>query len=450
MPDFQYGTSSFDRANGNFPSLPVINIVAEEVPTEPKVALISRPGLANSGITMGAGPVKGLYQNDGVLSNGLFGISAGHLYSSGTDLGAINGSGPVSLAGFETMLFANAGDDIYKWNGAALSVVTLPATFDVLKICVGTSRLILIDNNTGKFYWSNVLDPLIDALSFATAENSPDHLKDCLFYGDTLVLFGSETIEFWPASASNPDLPFSPLPGRTISIGIKNTGCATLFSGAFAWITNRNDIRAGDANNIVSTPSLEEKIAKSASVSLWTFMLESAEFLAVTLDNDTWVFSTKSSQWSQFRSNGQTNWIPRCYVNGKFGSSIDGRLVQWTTDYQDFGGVLERRFRAGIPLDNGTIRLDNVSLRVNQGQTPFLTGTYADPSVELRLSRDGGFKWGYWRRKSLGLQGQYRRLVKWLSMGMFGYPAVLMEIRVTDPVPFRVSNLTANEAYAGI
>lgn len=450
MPDFQYGTSSFDRDNGNFPSLPVINMVAEEVPTEPKVALISRPGLENSGITMGAGPVKGLYQNDGVLSNALFGISAGHLYSSGTDLGAINGTGPVSLAGFETMLFANAGDDIYKWNGTVLSVVTLPDVFDVLKICVGTSRLILIDKGTGRFYWSNVLSNTIDALSFATAENSPDKLKDCLFFGDTLMLFGSETVEFWPASPSNPDLPFQPLPGRTISIGIKDTGCAALFSGAFAWITNRNDIRVGDASNIISNPSIEEKIAKSTSVRLWTFLLESAECLAVTLDDDTWVFSSKSSQWSQFRSYGQANWIPQCYVNGYFGSSIDGRLVQWSDDHQDFGGVLERRFRAGLPVETGTSNLKNVSLRTNPGQTPFLTGDYLDPSLELRVSKDGGYRWGNWKRKSLGVQGKYRPAMCWRSLGFFGYPAVLLEFRVTDPVPFRVSNVSANEPYGGI
>lgn len=450
MPDFQYGTSSFDRQNGNFPSLPVINLVAEEVPTEPKVALISRPGLQNSSITMGAGPVKGLFQIDGVLSNGLFGVSGTHLYSSSTDLGAINGSGPVSMAGYEGYLFVNAGDDVYVYNGATLTVVTLPDVFDVLQICVGTSRLIIIDKGTGRFYWSNPLTTTIDALSFATAENSPDKLKACLFLGDTLMLFGSETIEFWPASPNTPDLPFTPLVGRTIQIGIRDTDCVSLFNGTFAWITNRNDIRSGDASNIISTPSLEEKIAASTTVRLWTFMLESCEFLAVTLDDDTWVFSTKSSQWSQFRSYGKTNWIPRCYVEGYFGSSVDGHLVQWSDDHQDFGDVLERRFRAGLPVDTGTVNLSNITLRVNPGQTPFLTGTYADPSIEVRVSKDGGFSFRNWKRKSLGAQGKYRASVKWTSLGFFGYPAVIVEFRVTDPVPFRVSNLVVNEGYGGV
>lgn len=450
MTDLNYGLSSFDRDRGNFPKLPVVNMFVEQVPTEPTPVLQSRPGLENAGITMGSGPVEALLQIDGVLNGALFGISAGHLYQSGVDKGAINGTGPVSIAGFPNRVFACAGLSAWQFDGAALSAIAMPGGFNVLSLCVGSDRLIVIDSGTGKFYWSDVLSTTVDALSFATAENSPDNLKECLFLGDTLILFGSETVEQWPASSANPLLPFTPLVGRTFQVGIRGTGCATLFQNAFAWITNENQICVSDPTNVISTPSIDEKISQSATASLWTFRLEGIPFLAVTLDSRTYVFSASSSTWSEFQSYGHTNWIPQCFANGYFGSSIDGRIVRWSDDHADFGDILERRFRAGTPLTSGTAPLNNVILRTNPGQTPYLSGDYAEPTVELRTSRDGGMTWGIWHDRSLGESGHYKKNIMWRSLGRFGYPGILVEIRVTDPVPFRASGLVANEDFQTI
>lgn len=445
--DVVYGTSAFTRERGNFPDLPVVNMFAETVQTEQHPALQSRPGLANSGTAMGVGPVKSLFQIDGVLDGSLFGLSDNKLYKGTTNLGTVNGTGYGRVTGFDTFVFANQGASLYGYDGTTFAAVATPGSFDVLTMCVGSSRLIVIDKGTGHFYWSNVLDKNIQALSFATAENSPDKLKDCLFLGDTLILFGTETVEFWPVS-TDPNLPFQPMVGRVFPVGIKDTGCASLFGTGFAWVSNRNQVCAADPQNIISFPGLEAKIEASSSVSLWRFQLEGVEFLALRLDTETWVFSQRSGQWSQFESFGQTNWIPQCYGGGYFGSSINGNLIQWTNDHLDFSDILERRFRAGVPLDNGTSPLYNVRLRTNPGQTPYLTGTYADPTVEMRISRDGGFTWTDYKSVALGAAGAYRQWVQFVGLGFFSYPGVLLEFRVADPVPFRVSNVTANEPYA--
>src|SRR6185295_5870860 len=142
--------------------------------------------------------------------------------------------------------------------------------------------------------------------------------------------------------------------------------------------------------------------------------------------------------------------IPQCFASDLFGSSVDGSILQWTSDHSDLGGVLERRFRAGIMINSGTTPINNVILRTNPGQTPFIVGTYADPTVELTTSKDGGFAWTAHRDRSLGAQGEYRAEVEWRSLGRFGYPGALLEFRVTDPVPFRVSKVLANEPYGGI
>lgn len=73
----QYGISAFERARGDLPSLPVVNMYAEEAGTEETgVVLQSRPGIADRSANMGStGPVQALFKGDGVLDSALYGVS---------------------------------------------------------------------------------------------------------------------------------------------------------------------------------------------------------------------------------------------------------------------------------------------------------------------------------------------------------------------------------------
>ena len=449
MADFVYGISTFERRRGDFPQLPVVNMLGENIPVEPGVTLQSRPGLENSSVTMGTGPVRELFQIDGVLNNGLFGVSGNKLFNGNTEVGTVDGPGPVSFCGYEDYVFVNAGELVYRYDGTTFDSIFFPDDADVSKITVGASRLIALRKNTGTFYWSEPLGITVPSLNFATAENVPDKLLDLLFIADRLYLFGSETVEIWPAGTDQ-DLPFQPLPGATFPVGIKAVGCATQVDRTFAWITNYNEVCLGDPNNVISDPELQVRISNSASHKLWRFFVDDNEFLAVTIDNETWVYGIRNQLWAQLKSYGETNWVCTCYENGKFGTTLGGTLAQWSDDYSDFGGIIERTFNGWAPLTGEPLWLDNVVLRTNPGTTPFLSGQYANPVVELRTSQDGGKTWQPWQSQSLGVQGNYRARTMWSSLGQFGYPGVLVQVRNSDPVPFRVSGLTYNEPFGGI
>lgn len=454
MPSVEFGLSSFERGRGDLPELPVINMFVEETPTEERgVVLQSRPGLEDRAADMGFGPVLQLFQRNGVLSGVLFGVSEGILWQGTSQLGAIDGDGPFSMAGYGNFLFVAGGDSLWGWDGATLTDIAFPDSASVLKVIIAASRAVCIRADTGQFYWSDVLETDIEALDFATAENQPDELLDCLFLDDILILFGAETVEFWP-NTQDAELPFQPLEGRVIEKGIRGTGCAAAFGSTFAWVTNEHTVCVSDENNVISNPGLQAKIEASSAVSLFSFLIEGLEFLALRLDDETYVFNTRAGRWSQFQSRDAVlgtpiNWIPHCFAGGVFGSSIDGRTLAWSTGHQDLESVLERRFRAGFPLNSGGLQISNASLRCNVGQTPFLEGTYVAPLAEMRLSRDGGKTWGAWRQKSLGEQGQYRTQVRWRACGMASRPAFLAEFRVTAPVDFRVSDVLVNEAFGG-
>lgn len=447
---FVYGISTFERRRGDFPELPVVNMLAEDIPTEPGITLQSRPGLENASVNMGSDPVKELFQIDGVLNNGLFGVAATNLYKDGTSVGAINGTDNVSFAGYEDVVFVNAGESIWAYDGTTLTELSFPDSADVSKIVVGASRLVALRKDTGKIYWTSPLGTTVDALDFATAENSPDTLKDILFLSDRLILFGSETVEIWPATGDD-ELPYQPLPGATYPVGVKEVGNACLFNRSFAWITNYNEVCFNSPENILSDPELQTRIAASTTSHLWTFFVDENEFLVVTLDSETWVYGGRSQVWSRLESFGQSNWVCQCYENGNFGTTLNGQLVQWSTDsYEDLGGPMNRSFSGWIPLTGEPLWLGNIVLRTNPGTTPFLSGDYADPVVELRTSLDGGRSWNEWQSRTLGQQGQYRAKTVWSSMGQFGYPGVLAQVRCSDPVPFRISGLSFNEPFGGI
>lgn len=448
MPALQFGLSSYERARGDLPGLPVINMTAEEAPTEEKgILLQSRPGLSDRDADMGAGPVRELFKRDNVLGTALFGVSGSNLYQGVTDRGAVNGDGPFSIAGYENFVFIAGGAGLWGWNGTTLAEIEFPDDADVAKVIVAASRVVAIRKDTGIFYWSNPLETDIEGLDFATAENQPDRLRDCLFIDGVLILFGAETIEFWPATTSDP--PFQPLQARVIERGIRDTGCAVLIGPTFAWVTNQHQVCLQDENTILTNPGLEEKIEASATCRLFTFLIGGVEYLALRLDDETHVWSWRARTWSKFESYGADNWIPQCAAGGIFGSSVDGATMEWGSGHTDLGGVLERRFRAGFPLNSGGLQINNMQLRSNVGQTPFLAGEYADPQVEMRLSRDAGQTWGNWRATALGEQGNYRTRVQWRACGMASQPGVLAEFRVTAPVPFRVSSVLINEQWGG-
>lgn len=437
-----FGTSSSERDKGDRPKLPVVNMYAENAPTEEGgVVLQSRYGFVAAGITV-AGNVVQVFSKDGVFSSDLFSVSGGNLYRGATSLGTVAGSGAVSICGNEIGVFATAGTVIRHYDGTTLANVAFPDGADVIKVLIAASRLVAIRKDTGQFYFSPVLEATIDALDFATAENSPDRLLDAVFVDDILVLFGKETVEFWPNTGDS-EAPFTPLEGRVIEKGIKATSCAVVFDSDIAWIANDGTVRKGQGGQIISDHGLEEKIGDSTDWRLWTYQEEGHEMLAVRVDGGTWVFSNRNGLWSELQTYGESNILVQCYANGYFGST-DG-LKQASTAYLDGSNIVERRFRAGFPLNGGAAPVHSLRIRTNPGNTSFLTGDYVSPRVEARISRNAGKTWGNWRAADLGRQGDYNQTVEWRGWGTVKSPGALFEFRVTDPVPFAVSGVFVNE-----
>ena len=430
------------------PEVPCVNMVPEPNPAEESgVYLRSRMGLSDRGETLPSG-VDALFQRDGVLFGARFAIAGGVLYEGTGEVDSLGGNLTPSMAGNETGLFATAGQSLFFYDGATVSTVAFPDSADVTHVFGGASRIFAIRADTGKVYWTDALADDIDALDFATAESAPDTLLQGLWLDDKAILFGTETIEVW-ASTTDDALPIQPIESLLFEKGLRATGLACVYDYGFAFVGNDNVVYLGTANRPqpISEPWLSRKIAASVECRLFAFLLpDGREALCLRLDGEAHVFV--SGGWCEFQSYGEDNWLPQCWAKGVFGCS-DGRTAQWGTDYLDFGGELERRWRGGLPINAGGQAIDDIVLRCKTGQTPYLSGDHTEPVVEMRLSRNLGKTWGNWRAKSLGQQGQYGKRVQWRGLGMASAPGLLAELRVTAPVDCDVRDLRVNEGFGG-
>jgi hypothetical protein len=451
MPTVGYGVGAYRRSNGALPPLRLINMFVEQSKTsEGGVALLSRPGLGLLA-TNGDGPIRSLYSKQGTFTGDVFSVSDSTLYRGTSSIGTIAGTGPVSIVGGESEIIVTRGSTPKSYNGTNFADITFPDTADVIAVEYIGNLFVFVRADTHKIYWSDPLDGrTINALDFFSAEREPDWLLDVKALGDNLWLFGQSTVEVWQHTGDS-DLPFTRLEQVTFDKGIMDTGCVVKADNSLVFIGDNGTVyRIADTPTRVSDHWLEERILDSASWSMFTFIYEGHEFVAIRLASETFAYDCATGEWCELQTNGG-NWIAQCATMvgriAYFGHSSTGQIMGWD-EWDDMGDEMERRFSFAQQLDTPA-SIDRISIWCNPGQTTVESGQGSDPTIELRLSDDAGNTWSDWDGDSLGAQGAYRQVPEWRSLGMFDFPGLLGEVRVTDPVPLRVSAVKINDPAGG-
>lgn len=454
MTAIAYGTRAYRRENGNLPELRLINMFVEHAVTgDDGVTLLSRQGLSPY-MSVGAGPVKGVFSEDGVFGGDLFSVSGGILYRGSAAIGAVSGTDTVTFAaGQASELLVCAGADIHRYDGTSLSTVAFPDEDSIACVAFHDGLYLAAVKGSGRWYWSNVLDGSTwDALSFATAEAQPDELKYIKPFEDFIFLIGGETIERW-ANTGTAGAPYSRVEGALIPKGTLSTACVAETHERIFFVGNDGIVYILDNPPVrVSDNGIEERIAASETISLFGFILEGHSFVCLRLDTGSFLFDPDTGEWCEFSTYGRDNWRAMCAcLHGKttvFGDDSTGNV--WTLQgWTDAGDVLERLFTAAFPLNGGVYPVDNLTIKSNTGWTGLLAGQGSNPVAEMRTSIDAGATWNNWRSARMGEQGKYRVKTQWKRCGTFDFPGGMFEIRVTDPIPFRVSAVVVNEENGG-
>lgn len=429
----EFGKGAYARTRGNLPPLETVNMFVEQSASQ-GIVMQSRPPL-NEVIEVGSGPVQASLVRDGVFDGDRFSISGGYAYRNTTALGSVSGSGPASIAVRAGEVLFNAGGPLYSYNGTTLEQVTFPDDSDVTKVFYTSGYFIALEAGTGYWFFSAVNDGRTwDALDFAEVETEPDALLDAVVLDGVIAFMGKNSIEFW-AFTGNADLPFSPIQQRVFEQGIIASGCAVQEDNTFFWIgADSIPYRNGDVPQAIGGDFLVERIKASSTYRVYLLQDQRHKLVCFRLDAETWAYDISTGEVFELRSYGRDNF--RCGPD--FGDDETGVIWKFGEYGSSTETLVERIVTAGERLLEPKI-YDNVTVEAEVGTTPYLSGSYTEPTIEFRTSDDGGNQWEDWISDTLGEQGDYRKIIEYRALGLFNLPGFLAQIRITDPVPFRLS-----------
>jgi hypothetical protein len=284
--------------------------------------LVKRPGLLSTYTLPESSPVDGVsfWQSldlvIAVSNQSVYSIdSAGVI----TNLSTLNGaylqfrnrpSFAYTVVGTtEYMAVANGGSIFISTDGGSLVEVSdAQAPTDSTHLAFVNNRLVSNQIGSDTFRWSNFEDPFTwDVLSFATAEGEPDQITALYKAYNEVVLFGSNTIEFWYATGEA-DSPFRRMQGTQLNQGTLSPD-GVVFDGedsTFYFIDSERNINAllNRSTKNISAP-IEASIQKLSTVldaRLDIIKFDSHKFLICSFPTDevTYVYDIPTGYWCQW------------------------------------------------------------------------------------------------------------------------------------------------------
>ncbi|TNL51201.1 packaged DNA stabilization protein [Acinetobacter bereziniae] len=286
-----------------------------EYPNGSRVAaLMPTPGLKKifQGVTSA---VRGLH----VLSNGALLVVIGNkLYHSKANKFDLVEVGSISA--LATVRFADNGRvalivngtytyslDLKKLTLTRLSGSAIPRSTHVVFL---DGRFVFNKANTGQFHWSDLYSTNVNALSYATAESTPDNVTAIIEFNSTeLWLFGSQSVERYYGTGSS-NAPFSRLSGGAMSFGCLAPDSIVSLSTGVIWLGvsefggSQIVMSAGGIPERISTHALEEEIASFSKISdamAYAYQMEGHVFYVISFPsaNVTFCFDVSTGLWHQ-------------------------------------------------------------------------------------------------------------------------------------------------------
>lgn len=269
------GRSDYLRGIAETPAIILKNRYFESDPSnqEDQVALIARPGL-RKWLTVGDGPIRGMYSQPGAFEDALFVVSGTTLYmveadETVTSLGTVSGTSAVSMAAtdYPYKLFIANGAGLQRYSVAdGLDAVAVPDNDGIVSVGYIAGYVICLvaqgaDKN-GRFYWIEPGEETIDSLNFATAERSPDPVWTVNVIGDAFWLPGQATTEIWYLTGDGA-APFLRQQGRVFDKGVIEGTVIQVKDDVMAVGTDGVVYRITDQPIPVSTPGIAQRMREA-------------------------------------------------------------------------------------------------------------------------------------------------------------------------------------------
>lgn len=461
--EVQFGSSPSKRPAYSTPPQELVNWFAEEAPAQPARTfnLLPAPGLA-SYVTLGSsGVVTGLFRQEGVEGGNLFAVSDKTLYeidsagsaSSVGSLGSADGYARfAALRGFVCLLQGSSGS-VYTYDGSTLAVISdVDLGSSVVDIATINGRLLGITGDD-QFAWSELLDPdNFDALSFATAERSPDQLKAILVNHQEVWLMGADSCEIY-YDAGPPDV-FVPLNGGYIERGLLTRDAAVQEDNSIFWVGDDRVVYRADGYRParISDHYIEDRLSSVPAseiddIIMWSYTQDGHKFVGLrTKTTGTYVYDIATGLWAERETRGRDAYrVTHCVERDNAVIAADGGAnALYTIDpaeRKDGTANIVSKATAYTPARRRQHAF-SFTVHATKGRgdndTPY-------PQIMLRYSDDQGQTWSKERTRSLGAVGAYSAPVLWRQLGQMKPPGRIWEISVSDPVKVAIYGATLND-----
>jgi len=449
-----------------------VNFYVEITPTGP--AMYPTPGVSTFATSTGSPGRGGIFVHKD-KAYAVIGSSFGEITQVSTTTGLFTVLGTVAVdANPATIctngdgggqIFVTSGNNGYLWDLSALTwtqvrtgATTMGAHLD--------GYFIALDAATSTIFLSDLLDGTTwDPTQFAQRSIRPDPWVAMAVLDRYLWLFGSQTSEVWYNAGTFP-FPFAPHPS-----GLVQYGCAAAFSpkvvnGALMWVSATADgagqvlQSSGFSPEVVSSFAVDVSIAAMSAIDdaigdTYTDLGHTFYLLTFPTGAKTWCYDATAAlqlptaqrwhervTWVAERS-AEDAWRP-LFHGYAFGTHLmldraNGTIYRMAADLGfDADSRPLRRLRRPPALwkANARLTVPEFELYLEPG-LGLASGQGSDPTVSLRISRDGGKTWGSERFRSAGARGEYdtRVTFKKNGAGRRWQP----EVVVSDPVPWRLT-----------
>src|SRR5215468_4491745 len=298
----------------------LLNVYAEPPGDTAASSVLYRrsPGLANFGTTARSG-IRALMEINGTLYSAWSGQLERHSSSGGvsTTVGSLSGTAKGFFARNNKvptpdMVFCDTTGFVTTFTSGSVfgsyPDPDLPAPNSVCSI----DGYFVFSIGDGRCFASNLNDTPVAALSFAKAEAKPDGLRRAVAFGNVLVLFGTQSTEFWTDVGTIP-FPFA----RSVVIprGLAGSHCVAGHEDGWGknliWVADDNTVVKldGYTPNKVSPPDLDrliEAVSDKSTLEASCYMSSGHPFWQLSSPTWTWVFDLNTSKWHERDSYLQT------------------------------------------------------------------------------------------------------------------------------------------------
>lgn len=384
---------------------------------------------------------------------GLLAVMGQSLYlitTTAQKIGTVGGFGPVKMAsnGLSVVLAGVGASLAYTISSKTLSAVSFAGQM-ASHVAVLAGRFVVNRVDTGQILWSGLYDTVFDALSYSTAESSPDKLVAIAENNDQLWLFGSKTAEIW-YSTGDKDQPFLKMQGTSVQAGCVAPESVAKMGQSMVWLANSPAgtgqvvMTEGYQPKRISTHAMEQAIRSYPTIEdahAFVYQQDGHGFYLLTFPSAgvTWCFDLATGLWHQ-----RASWVDgigfdchRAKYHALVGQRhvvsdrINGLLYELTDAalVDDDRPIVRERTCPVVQADGGYVRHLALSITAQ-------TGTAAvgdrEPVLSLAWSDDHGRTWAAERLASLGKQGEYKRRIIWRRLGLSRNR--LYRLRCADPV----------------